>query len=502
MGDGIAMPTRRQLLKGIAAAGGVLAVPVGSTYAFLHRPAAQPAALPPLHHHGGIQQVDYTKGGTPVTPAPFQVAMPIPPVLAPVARSVTTDYYRMTVRAATTELLPGKQTPVLTFEGAFPGPTIQAKSNRRTVITQVNQLTEPISVHLHGGVVDPANDGDPMDTIAPGASRDYTYENKQVAASLWYHDHAHHLESEHVYRGMAGMYLLCDDNEASLGLPSGAYDVPLTIRDVGISADGALIYEDDFNSRPTILVNGKPQPYFKVAARRYRFRLLNASNLRPFSFRLSTGGTFQQISTDRGLLPAPIPMTDLALSPGERADIVVDFAAYPVGTSIVLQNTLFPVDTTKEIMRFDVVRTATDTSRVPAKLATLPAMAAATITRDFELHMDDAAGLYLINGKEYDPARVDTSVRWGATEIWQIRNVDPIPHDFHIHLVDFRVLDVNGVAPVIGKTALKDTVAVMPGETARILVTFNFPYAGRYPYHCHLMDHSSAGMMGQLEILR
>lgn len=173
-----------------------------------------------------------------------------------------------------------------------------------------------------------------------------------------------------------------------------------------------------------------------------------------------------------------------------------------MGTSVVLQNSLFPQDSTKEIMRFDVVRTAYDTSSVPARLATLPAPLTPTVTRRFELDMDEATGAGHINGKSYDEKRADTTVRWGDTEVWEIKNLDFIPHNFHIHLVDFRVLDTNGVPPKPGRVGLKDTVRVMPNETVRILVTFNFPYSGRYFYHCHLIDHSSMGMMANLDIVR
>ncbi|MBF6328270.1 multicopper oxidase family protein [Nocardia transvalensis] len=449
-----------------------------------------------------VTVVEPTADDVPVTPPPFQVEMPIPNVLTPVRSTETTDYYCMEVSHSDVEILPGKKTSVMAFNGEFPGPTIRTRSNRETVVTQTNSVHHPISIHLHGAVVDPASDGTPMDTIDPGDSRDYIYGNKQVAASLWYHDHAHHMEAEHVYRGMAGMYLISDDHERSLGLPDNEFDVPLVIRDVGINKDGVLIYKNDFTTRPTILVNGKPQPYFRVAARKYRFRILNGSNLRPMSFRLSNGAQFTQIATDRGLLPAPFRTTDLPLSPGERAEVVVDFSQEPIGSSVILENTFLPTETTRQIMRFDVVCTAPDPSKVPDTLATLPPMGTSTVTRDFQLFMNHDEGLHLINGRSYDPERVDAAIVWGSSEIWRITAAgDPVPHNFHLHLVDFRVLDVNGVPPNPGQAGLKDTVPVMLGDTVRILVRFDFPYSGIYPYHCHLIEHSALGMMAQLEIL-
>ncbi|MFJ8360469.1 multicopper oxidase family protein [Streptomyces sp. NPDC093984] len=481
------MNSRREMLKLMAATGGALAVTGGLAMRSM-RPDVQPAARATAALAGPI--------------TPFQVAMPVPKVLQPTSRSSTTDYYTLDVQQAVTEIMPGKNTTVLTYGGSLPGPTIRAKSGRTVVVRQTNRIGAGTSMHLHGAVVDPENDGGPMDLIAPGATRTYTYPNKQVATTLWYHDHAHMTDAEHVYRGMSGFYVLSDASEQALGLPSGNYDVPVMIRDVGLNDDGSLYFDHLFTSRPQILVNGKPQPYFRVRARKYRLRLCNGSNLRPFEFRLDNGDAFQQIGTDRGLLPAPVTTTSLPLSPGERADIVVDFSRYAAGTRIVLQNTLFPTDTTDRIMRFDVGDTASDTSRVPGNLATLPGLGTPTVTRTFSLTLDPTTGAGLINGREFDMNRVDFTVKQGATEIWEISNVDQIPHNFHIHLVDFRVLDINGTPPAPGEAGLKDIVSVMPGQKARIQVSFAYPYLGRYYYHCHLIDHGAMGMMGQFDIVR
>ncbi|MEU7422315.1 multicopper oxidase family protein [Streptomyces sp. NPDC048362] len=481
------MNNRRELLKLMLATGGALVV-TGGLAARTMRPDSEPVAgtAPAL--------------AGPITP--FQTAMPIPEVLQPTSRSGKTDYYTLDVRQAVTEIMRGKDTTVLTYGGTLPGPVIRARSGRTVVIRQTNRIDEGTSMHLHGAVVDPENDGGPMDLVAPGATRTYTYPNQQVATTLWYHDHAHMTDAEHVYRGMSGFYLIGDANEDALGLPSGGYDVPVMIRDVGLDDDGSLYFDHLFTSRPQILVNGKPQPYFRVRARKYRLRMVNGSNLRPFEFKLSNGDSFQQIGTDRGLLPAPVTTTSLPLSPGERADIVVDFSRYASGTRIVLENTLFPTDTTAQIMRFDVGDTARDTSRVPGRLATLPALGTPTVTRTFSLTLDPATGAGLINGRQFDMDRVDFTVRQGATEIWEISNIDQIPHNFHIHLVDFRVLDIDGTPPAPGQAGLKDIVSVMPGQKARIQVGFDYPYLGRYYYHCHLIDHGAMGMMGQFDIVR
>ncbi|KJY40761.1 bilirubin oxidase, partial [Streptomyces sp. NRRL B-1568] len=219
-----------------------------------------------------------------------------------------------------------------------------------------------------------SSDGDPMDTIAPGASRTYTYPNKQTHAALWYHDHAHHMESENVYRGLSGFYLLRDQTELALPLPSGQYDIPIMLRDARIDDTGTLVYEmHDFMNRTTILANGKPWPYLQVAARKYRFRILNSTNLRFFTLHLSDNTDITQIGTDGGLLEKPLTTQTIALTPGERADIIIDFSRYKPGTQITLDNTEGPGPTelVGKILRFDITHTTPDPSTIPTTLRTL-----------------------------------------------------------------------------------------------------------------------------------
>jgi spore coat protein A len=278
---------------------------------------------------------------------PFSVPLTVPPVLAPYRRTRDADHYLVTMRRASAEILPGARTDVLTYNGSFTGPTIHARTGRRTVVRQVNALDMPTSVHLHGGNNPVAHDGGMMDTIAPGRSRTYVYENRQPGATLWMHDHAHHMESEHVYRGLSGLYLLRDPAEDRLGLPAGKYDIPLVLRDADFDDNAAMVYTmDDSENRTTILVNGRPWPYLRVEGRKYRFRLVNSCNLRIFVLALSDGSTtqhpVQQIGTDGGLLAAPAETPVLVLSPGERIDFVVDFSKYAPGTRLTLARTRRP----------------------------------------------------------------------------------------------------------------------------------------------------------------
>lgn len=423
--------------------------------------------------------------------------MPVPQVQNPVESKDNTDIYRIPIKQVNVEILPGLTTTMLGYGGRFGGPTIRARTGRRQLITYQNQHTAPVNVHLHGGNVPAASDGHPMDLIQPGASRTYEYPNRQQGATLWYHDHSHHTEAEHVYRGLHGFYLIEDPAEASLGLPSGEFDVPIMIRDAQFDEKGNLVYGFP-GDRNVILANGKPQPYFRVAARKYRFRLLNCSSERTFRLRLG-GAEMIQIGSDGGLLPAPVSRTDLGLGPGERTEIVVDFSRNKIGDQLVL------TDETGPVLRFDVTRPVIDRSRVPAVLRPLPTLPATRINREVSFSFDLAGDpIGLVNGRPYDPNRNDFVVKRGTTEIWRITNADGefgFPHNFHMHLVQFRVLDRDGRPPTPDDAGLKDTVPIPPGTSVRVQATFNSDYLGRYVYHCHFLEHSGLGMMAQMEIV-
>ncbi|MFD7593678.1 multicopper oxidase family protein [Kitasatospora sp. NPDC059812] len=500
------MLNRRDLLKAAAIGGPAVLFPWDrapggarvSSLALSAAPATQAApaayAAPP--------RSEAKRSAARITP--FEHAMPVPPVLNPVSRTDSSDLYRLRMADTQAEIVKGLLTTVRTFGGCFPGPTIRAVRGREVVVQQTNDLRVHTSVHLHGGQVHSRYDGLPMDLVQPGETREYRYPNEQVAASLWYHDHAHELEAENVYRGLAGAYLLSDPHESGLPLPNGEFDIPLLIRDARIETDGRLVYTDPY-ACPHMLVNGKERPYFQVAARKYRLRVFNVSPNRHVSLRLADGQPFTQIASDGGLLAAPVTLHELTLTGAERAEIVVDFARYPVGGSVVLENTAALESERTEVLRFDITRTAEDRSRIPDVLATLPPIPKATVHREFALTTFPDAR---INGRKYDPKRTDVRTTVGSSEIWTIRNhltrppagVFHAPHSFHTHLVQFRVLDRDGVPVGPAEAGLKDTITVHPGESVRIAMTWG-EYPGEYVYHCHHMVHSSHGQMGRIDVL-
>lgn len=454
---------------------------------------------------------------------PFVRPLPIPAVLTPYPQidpqtGVVTDCYDIETRQGFAEVLPGYVTPILGYDGTFPGPAIRARRGTPTLLRVHNALAENMVVHLHGGHIPVESDGHAMDYILPGAFREYAYPNNQNAATLWYHDHTMDLTGPHVWQGLAGLYILDDDVDAALPLPRHQYDVPLVIQDRAFNADGTFNYTlTNMSLRhgmqgDVAVVNGVAQPYFRVATRKYRFRILNGTNARLLQLALSNGQAFVQIGSDGGLLQAPVTRGNLLLSPGERVEVVVDFGKARVGAQIVLRNTLGS-GRTADIMRFDVVRKESDSSSVPSFLRSVPRIPAteAVRTRQFVLGMT-MDGWFTINGQPYDHMRVDAAPALGTTEIWEFVNPMGMWHCMHAHAVMWQILDRNGVPPPAWEAGWKDTW-YMPGNSrVRVIARFedyacpppmgmHEDHLRNYMIHCHILEHEDHGMMAQFKVL-
>jgi putative cell wall-binding protein len=306
-----------------------------------------------------------------------------------------------------------------------------------------------------------------------------------------------HLAPENVYRGLAAFYLLENDAEDALGLPSGARDVPLLLQDRTFAADGSLVYDASAHNGfigDTLVVNGVASPFFQVQATRYRFRLVNGANARSFEVALANGDILTQVASDGGLLPAPASVASITLAAAERAEFVIDFAKYGVGQELVLVDKRSPADA-PGLLRFDVTAAGAGSQPPPATLRTITPLDQGSVTRDVVLSID-ATGVWLINGRAFDPARIDYFPRFGTDEVWRVRNDSTFVHPFHTHLVMFQVLDRNGAPPPPVERGWKDTVRVSPGETVRLVTRFD-GFVGTYVFHCHIFEHNEHSMMAQ-----
>jgi spore coat protein A len=472
-------------------------------------------------------------------PKLFTRPLPTPTVLSPTSTANGTDTYDVLVRPGVQELVTGHQTEIWGFGGTFPGPTIKARAGRTTLVRMTNQLPVPIVTHLHGGVIPPASDGYPTDLLTPlgvnaasmpgmggvndplasvaSGTKTYTYANEQNAATLWYHDHRMGFTGADVWRGLAGFYLITDDAEEALPLPSGERDIPLMLTDRAFNADGSLAYpsvDKTLMQTPgvtgsymsgvlgdVILVNGVAWPYLEVDRARYRLRFLNASNARRYQLALSPqpsgGGALVQIGSDVGLLGAPVAHDVIEITQAERFDVVVDFSRYKPGEIVTLTNG-FGSGNTGMVMQFRVGGgTASDDTSVPRALADYQALrrsdAVATRTFDFA----DVGGVWKVNGQEFDPAAYAATVKAGAVEVW--RFVTDFHHPIHLHAAHFQVLTRNGAAPGPYDAGWKDTVDVLPSEEVEVLVKFP-RLTGRYVFHCHNLEHEDMAMMANFRI--
>jgi spore coat protein A len=471
---------------------------------------------------------DVPPGNGPTGPAsppvtPFAAVLPIPIPLVPTRTDAIADYYDIFEREADIQALPGPKTRMLTYNEQFPGPMIVATLNRPAIVTYHNQLSINTTIHNHGEYVNGSSDGHPDDFILPGTAKTFFYPNTSekdpndvVSHTQWFHDHTEHTTAFNVYHGLAGLYLFNDPKDASLNLPSGAFDIPLVVTDKLFNADNSLFYtfpgdgsENGFLG-DVMQVNGAPQPRLEVGRRKYRFRFLNACDSRNLQLALSTNVPLTLIASEAGFLEQPALTGSVFMAPAERYEVVIDFARYAVGTSVILKN-LQGGSRTTDLLRFDVVRNAVETSTVPAHLRTIPRIpeAQATVQRTFRFHRSN--GEWLINGKTFDPNRIDAQPRVGDTEIWTLVNGSGgWLHPIHIHLLNFQVLDRNGKPPLPQESGWKETIKLGPNETVRVIMTWppvpdNGGIPGRFGdtfvFHCHNLEHEDHDMMMQIKVV-
>lgn len=448
----------------------------------------------------------------------------IPPVLEPHIENGE-KVFDLTVQAGEMEFFNEKHTKTLGFNGNYLGPTLRAHTGDKIRLNITNNLDEATTVHWHGMHLPAAMDGGPHQVINPGETWQSYWTIGNEAATLWYHPHLMGKTGEQVYRGLAGFFIIDDKNSDGLALPKeyGVDDIPLVIQDRQFDGNAQLIYRHVKNTLTagmlgnTILVNGTRAPYLEVPAKLIRLRLLNGSNARRYNFGFSDDRAFYQIASDGGLLEAPVERTRLLLAPGERAEILVNLSKMEkpimlisyafVDSSNAIENSVQEslLGGTDEAQQFKVLelrpQTGSFTSpEIPTTLNSIHRFneADAVRTRQFILEA------FTINSKMMDPNRVDEIVKMGDIEIWEVSNNSPTYHPFHIHGVQFLILDRDGKKPPAYEQGWKDTVMVLPQETVRLIMQFrdfSDPHLP-YMYHCHILEHEDMGMMGQFVVVQ
>ena len=451
----------------------------------------------------------------------------------------------------TGELLKGPPETLHVVPDSYLGPTLRLRKGQKVRIRFSNALPESTIVHWHGLDMPEAMDGHPRLVIGPGKEFIYEFEVVNRAGTYWYHPHPHERTATQVYRGMAGLLLIADEEERALSLPSGAEEIVCVLQDRRFDARNQLTYlaggmMDQMRGflGDRVLVNGQERPSLALATRAYRLRLLNGSNARIYKLVWSDGTAMTMIGSDGGLLQRPLQRTAVTLAPGQRAEVLLDLTGRAVGASLELRSAPYPAATVDaaamgmgrgrgmmggmvqgavpngaplSIFTIRVARREASTFRLPSRLSTFDASWEKTpIGPPRRVTLSFQSGQWLLNGRTFDMMDVapEETVATGSTQNWELVNLPgmmgmQMAHPIHLHGPQFRVLSRQHTAGADADAAIvregiadegwTDTVLVMPGETVRILVTFT-RHPGLYLYHCHILEHEDMGMMRNFRV--
>ncbi len=450
--------------------------------------------------------------------------------------------FDLTIQESEMEFFPGVFTQTMGVSFPILGPTLIMEKGENVSITFDNQLSDTTTIHWHGMHVPAEFDGGPHTPIPPNTIWNPHFEVKDHASTMWYHPHLMHKTNEHVQMGIAGFVIVRDEEEALLNLPReyGVDDLPIVLQTKTFDENFQIVTDMDYSGLDTqLLVNATRDAYVDVPAQVVRLRLLNGASERSFNVGLDNGDNFFVIGTDGGLLSAPVEVNQLLISPGERYEILVDLngmsgetvnilnlgSAIPAGvygtqTMGGMGGSSIPhyADNPLNGSDFPLLELRINDSNDNA-VTTIPE---SLVVIDFwnENEVDEVReilfspvemgpngslnGPFLFNGEVFDIDIVNYEIPFNNVEIWELTNQTLISHPFHIHDVQFNLLEINGETPPLHMQGWKDVVLV-PAQfgTAKFITKFN-DYSDAnvpYMYHCHILTHEESGMMGQFTVV-
>jgi blue copper oxidase len=424
------------------------------------------------------------------------------------------------------QFFPGLNTATIGYNGSYLGPTLILNKGQSVTLNVHNELADTTTTHWHGLHVSPMNDGGPHNMIMPTDTWSPAFNVMDNAATYWYHPHMHGKTMDQVMMGAAGLIIIRDSLEATLNLPSkyGIDDFPLVFQWQHIDSTTKQIILDDEADNIT-LVNGQvTAPFVNIPAQIVRLRILNASSHRFFEFGFDDNRTFDQITSDAGLLNAPVPLNRLMLGSGERAEILVDFSGQQGSTFFIKQfgtqlpagypggppdgmgmMVMGPLDNTDfNLLQINVIAPTSDpVTTIPTALSTnvpYSIVGADNYTVAFTGVPMMSMTNFAMNGVQFDENVINMTTTQNTIMKWTLSNQSMMPHPFHIHGNHFFVLSVNGTTPPLNMQGRKDVAVVSPMGGSLVLITqyndFNDPMMP-YMFHCHILSHEDNGMMGQ-----
>jgi len=439
----------------------------------------------------------------------------------------------LTMHSDSVSFLSGRKTPTYGFnQYPYLGPTLILQKDQPVSITVYNQIDDTTAIHWHGLHVGPRNDGGTHLFILPSQSWNPQFTVLDRASTYWYHPHLHGKTAKQALWGAAGFIIVRDSMEATLNLPRyyGVDDFPIAVQCMQFDSVNQIMPRGMQDS--ILLVNGTINPLVNLPAQVVRLRLLNAGGERTFNFGFTSNKTFYVIGSDGGLLPAPILSTRIRLSPGERAEVLLDLTGLngqnlylmsyaselPTGVqggpTMIMPPGSPPMDSPLNGIDFNILKisvtpaTSNPVTTIPASLVPgtpileSQANTTRTITMTAE-NMMSMDGPFFLNGQLFDMNRVDYQVPLNNTEIWVLQNQTMVAHPIHIHDVQFYILDRDGNPVLPAERGRKDVVLVLPNETVRFITKFEDFSDSIVPYvfHCHILMHEDDGMMGQFLVI-
>ena len=452
----------------------------------------------------------------PPKPAPFptvaSTTVPGPAVLVNKSRKPNTVEVTLTAEPTRLSLLPGKSTPSYAYNGRVPGPTLDVYEGDSVVVHFINKLAEPTTIHWHGLHIPNAADGSPYNSVMPGKSFDYVFRPERGSAgTYWYHPHPDALTGRQIAAGLFGSVIIRAHDDP---LPKGITEKLIVLSDNRFNPDGSVDFSDPSTEKgnidlsngregDVIFVNGQVMPTIDIRAGETQlWRVINASAARVYRLAIP-GHTLTYVGTDGGLFEKPVEVKELLIANSERVMFLVRGTGAP-GSKTSLQSLPYdryvpqtkPADwkTTRDLLTLRYSSSAPVAPvTIPSVLRPIPAIdtSLAVRTRVFVLQQGN------INGRLHDMNRVDETGKLDDVEIWQIENIVGMDHPFHLHGFQFQVIDRDGVAEPF--RTWKDTINLPKHSTARFIVRFN-DFAGKWMYHCHILDHEDHGMMGVFEL--
>lgn len=468
-----------------------------------------------------------------ISTADAQNPLFVPPIL-------TGNTFNLTVQSGNKSFYGSTSTPTYGVNGVWQCPTIIVNKGDSITLHVINNLPVKTTMHWHGLHVSPENDGGPHQIIKPGTTWSPSFKVRNHAGTFWYHPHGAGQTDIQVSKGLAGFLLVKDSQESKLNLPRtyGIDDIPLNIQSKAFDNLVQIAIASDMDT--ALFVNGTLNPSFDAPAQVVRFRLLNGSSLRSYNLGFSNDKPFYQIATDGGLIDTPLTITRLRLSPGERAEILINFSGminqqlYLESFNSELENGIYGSDSVGDpsnkihdyddnplngmdfnLMRINIVSPTTNAvTTIPASLVPLIPIHIDSATNFRTIVMDTirllpmdipnlAEGPFGLNNQSFDMDIFNETVYLNTTETWTLINKTMVAHPFHIHDIQFNIIEKNGNPPSPSERGWKDVVLVMPNDSVKFITKFE-TFANSevpYMYHCHLLHHEDDGMMGSFVVI-